>query len=609
MRPPVLTLSQLTVGLESGPPVIEDVDLELPAGEIVALVGESGSGKTTLALSLLGYTPSGLRVISGELAMSGRTVPVKELARTQRGRMASYVPQDCGDALNPSLRVVDALDDLLAAHGDVDSGAPADLLNAVGLPDGRSFQRRYPHQLSGGQQQRVCIAMSLACDPAVVVLDEPTTGLDVVSQSRILDQLLRLKTERDVAMLYVTHDLAVVARLADRVAVMYAGRIVERGRVDEVLRRPKHPYTRGLLASIPDHRRPRVLEPMPGIVAGVENRPPGCAFAPRCAQQIARCLAEVPPWFEATPTQDVRCFEWPRTPRMEVVPLDAARNQEGAATSPVLAVRSLCAEHGSRHETVVAAQDVSFDVPAGGCVALVGESGSGKTTIARAIAGLHRASSGTITLHGEVLAGTARRRTVEQRRQLQLVFQNPSEALNPRLTVGRIVARPAHLLRKVPNSELPGEVSRLLERVRLPARVADRYASELSGGERQRVAIARALAAGPEIILCDEITSALDVSVQAAILSLLQELRQGLGVGILFITHNLGVVATLADYVLVLEAGEVRERGATDSVLRAPQDGYTRRLLAAAPSVEDLAEETRHPAPAAVIHPFPSEVQ
>jgi peptide/nickel transport system ATP-binding protein len=529
--------------------------------------------------------------------IKGKTLELTEPARRAGGRVVSYVPQDSGGALNPALRVVDSINDLIRAHrGTIAASmSPPDLLAAVGLPESREFSRRYPHQLSGGQQQRVCVAMSLACEPAVVVLDEPTTGLDVVTQARILTELLRLKDEHDVAMLYVTHDLAVVAQIADRIAVMYSGRIVEQGRGDEVLQHPKHPYTRGLLASIPDHRQPRVLEPMAGITAAVGQRPPGCSFAPRCPQRVQDCELQMPPLEEISTGHDVRCFEWRRTPPLRTVPLEFIEHREAHSEIPVLRVDRLCAEHRSRQETVIAARDVSFDVPAGACVALVGESGSGKTTIARAIAGLHEITSGTIALDGETLAGRARQRSTEQRRRLQIVFQNPAEALNPRLTVRTIVARPAQILRGLARRDVDAEVRRLLEQVRLPAHVADRYSTELSGGERQRVAIARALAAEPEIILCDEITSALDVSVQAAVLTLLADLRRDLGLSLLFITHDLGVVAALADDVLVLESGTVCERGATGIVLRSPQHPYTQRLLEAAPSVAAVLEEESEP--------------
>jgi peptide/nickel transport system ATP-binding protein len=320
---------------------------------------------------------------------------------------------------------------------------------------------------------------------------------------------------------------------------------------------------------------------MVGVAVGVGERPPGCAFAPRCPQRVERCSEEQPPAEDAGPGRRVRCFEWARTPPLVLEPpLDV---QAARVAVPLLTVESLRALHRGRDGVVVAADDVSFDVPAGSCVALVGESGSGKTTIARCIAGLHEPDAGRILLDGVELGARARNRTREARRRIQIVFQNPGDSLNPRRTVGDEIARPSRILRGLRGAELESETIRLLERVRLPARLARRYPRELSGGERQRVAIARALAAAPDLLVCDEITSALDVSVQAAVLELLAELRIDLGLALLFISHDLGVVASIADRVLVLEHGVVREQGLVGELLARPADEYTRALVAAAP--------------------------
>jgi oligopeptide/dipeptide ABC transporter ATP-binding protein len=624
----VLRARGLRVELASGAAIIEDVSLDLRPGEILGLVGESGSGKTTTALSLFGYRERGVRAAQGGIEISGQPLASEQAFRGARGRLVSYVPQNPGQSLNPSLRVAAAIEDMLRAHpaapGQKASVGAAGLLGRVGLPSGPEFGRRYPHQLSGGQQQRVCIAVALAPGPDVVVLDEPTTGLDVITQDRILAELLRLRDDQQVAMLYITHDLAVVSQIASRIAVMYAGRIVEQGTVDEILRQPRHPYTRGLLASTPDHLRPRVLQPMPGTVAAVGERPPGCAFAPRCAQRVARCETELPPLEETEGGHLARCFEWRATPPRPAdpappvlapavlapavpapavpapaVPAPSVRPApeslpaaDGAATV-VLEATGLRAEYRSRHHTVVAARDVSFRLARGGCVALVGESGSGKTTIARVIAGLHPLAGGELRLDGVALPADARRRPRGQRRRIQIVFQNPAEALNPRHTVASAIARPARVLRGLSRAGAAAEVSRLLAAVRLPPQTARRYPGELSGGECQRVAIARALAGQPEILVCDEITSALDVSVQAVVLELLRDLRARLGISVIFITHDLGVVAAVAEQVLVLHDGAIREAGTAGQILGHPQHEYTQRLLAAAPS---LSAATR-PAP------------
>jgi peptide/nickel transport system ATP-binding protein len=377
----------------------------------------------------------------------------------------------------------------------------------------------------------------------------------------------------------------VVAQIADRIAVLYAGQIVEQGRANVILRRPRHPYTRGLLACIPDHVRPRVLEPMPGIAVGVSSRPEGCSFAPRCPQRTERCTADMPSLIGIDDRHAVRCFQWEQTEPITTVPLEQLARQPRPQRAAVLEVERLSAVHQTRRETVVAAEDVSFSVARGSCVALVGESGSGKTTIARAIAGLHPVAGGRILVCGEQFPSLVRHRTLDQRRRVQLVSQSPADALNPRRTIRDAIERPARVLRGLKAQEARLEVDRLLECVRLPTHLGDRYPAELSGGERQRVTIARALAAEPELILCDEITSALDVSVQGAVLKLLNDLRRDLGLSLLFITHDLGVVATVADEVLVLASGKVCERGRVATVLSKPQHAYTQQLLEAAPSV------------------------
>ena len=591
--PAVVAIRDLHVETASGEPIIEGVSFSLGAGEALGLVGESGSGKTTAALSMLGYSQPGTRITAGQIEIGGEVIDAVSTRawRRFRGQLISYVPQHPQSALNPSMRVGQAIREMLRIHAGADAGrsrvGPA--LTKLGLPSGAEFQRRYPHQLSGGQQQRVCISVALVCEPPVVILDEPTTGLDVVTQARILDELLRLRQEHGISMLYVSHDLAVVAKVADRIAVMYAGRIVEEGPADQLLRHPRHPYTRGLLTSIPDHVKPRVLEPMAGVAVGVGDRLPGCSFAPRCPLRVPTCDESMPPLKLVGNDRRARCLRSDEVTDPEPSRL-ASTTLEVAQSEPVLTVSGLRAEHRGRGESVLAADDISFAIGLSQCVALVGESGSGKTTIARSIAGLHPIARGEIRLGDQPLAGQARRRTIEQRRRVQLIFQDPGDALNPKQRVRTIIARPAQALRGLGGDAVRHEVSRLLETVRLPARIAERYPAELSGGERQRVGIARALAAQPELIICDEITAALDVSVQAAVLSLLAELRSELGLALLFITHDLGVVATIADRVLVLENGLICESGPTATVLAQPQREYTRRLLEAAPSISQALD-------------------
>jgi peptide/nickel transport system ATP-binding protein len=619
----LLEVTDLTVSLVADEtPIIDGIDLDVAAGEVVGLVGESGSGKSTLGLALLGYARPGGKITAGRVVVDGIDMirGGERAARDRRGRLVSYVPQDPAVALNPSLRVAQQLREVLrldvdrSTRGIVEGIGAA--LRQANLPHDAEFLSRYPHQLSGGQQQRLSIAVALARGPKVVVLDEPTTGLDVVTQARILGEVRRLRDETGVSFVYVSHDLSAISEVADRVLVMYGGHVVEEAPTAVLVTRPRHPYTRGLVASVPDHATPLHLVGIPGTAPGLRERTrAGCRFVARCPQRVDRCSREDPPLEPvpmATPVdipmttpvdsarhspedssshppgrgdrqELVRCFEWRRTPSVEVL-----TRRVGSVTlgRPLLRVDSLRAEHVGRHVTVVAADDVSFDLVSGECLALVGQSGSGKSTIARCLAGLHRPTRGEIVLDGERLAAAAGRRTREQRRRLQIVFQNPYDSLNPRHDVRSTITWSARRLRGLGRRQAEREVADLLDLVRLPTGLASRFPAELSGGERQRVVIARALAARPDVLLCDEVTSALDVSVQAAVLDLLLSLRRDLGMTMLFITHDLGVVASIADRVAVLEHGRIRESGPVSDVLSRPTDTYTRDLVAAAPRLE-----------------------
>lgn len=366
---------------------------------------------------------------------------------------------------------------------------------------------------------------------------------------------------------------------------------MEQGATSSVLSRPRHPYTRALIAATPDHRVSRELETLPGVPVDPLHRGPGCAFAPRCSLRVDACEATTPSLLEITPSHEVRCPEWARTPLVDWQASEKRSQREPQEVHPVLRVSHLEAFHQTRTEKVVAARDISFEVATGECVALVGESGSGKTTIARSIAGLHGDWSGTVEVLGQAISSSARARSREQLRRVQMVFQNPADTLNPRQDVGTAIARPASLLRGLSRAEAAAEVERLLDAVRLPVRYAERFPHELSGGQRQRVSIARALAADPSVVVCDEITSALDVSVQAVVLDVLDELRQESGLSLLFITHDLAVVSAIADKVLVLADGAICEAGAVRDVLDGSTNAYVRRLLAAAPSLSDETRE------------------
>jgi peptide/nickel transport system ATP-binding protein len=587
-----LQVSDLRVELESGAPVVEEISFGVAAGEILGLVGESGCGKTTTALALLGYARPGVTIREGSVRVQGEELIGRSegFLRHARGRLVSYVPQDAAVSLNPAMRVGSQVAGVFRARGG--SGPFDDEVRGafarVELPESDEFARRFPHQLSGGQQQRVALAIAFAAEPSVVVLDEPTTGLDVITQSRILDEIRRLRSVTRTAMVYVSHDLAVVSNLVDRVAVMYGGHIVELGETTRTLERPLHPYTAGLVASVPDKTPGRPLAGIGGVAVGAHERPRGCAFAPRCALATVRCTMEWPGESHPRPDAMVRCFEWQHTPstyRGE----DAIGVPNRGVSELVLSVEGLEAVYRTRLGSVTAAHDVSFEVRSGDVLAVVGESGSGKTTLARCIAGLHSPSGGRIRWRGVEVAAKARARPREVRRDIQIVFQNPYESLNPRWPIANQIARPARQLQGLDRAAAKREVAALLESVRLPVRTADRYPAELSGGERQRVAIARALAARPKLIICDEITSALDVSVQAAVLELLLDVRQAHGLSLLFISHDLGVVAAVADDALVLEAGRVKEHRRVIDLLERPQAEYTRELLAAAPALSRRA--------------------
>ncbi|MFD4422154.1 ABC transporter ATP-binding protein [Agromyces sp. NPDC058484] len=580
-------LTDVTIATDSGYKIVEGVTLTVGPGEILGLVGESGAGKSSVALSLLGYVQPGAHFESGVMLMgdSSFELGADRSIDKLRGTKVAYVPQESGVSLNPATRVGRALALMRSTHGM--SSTPREieeLLESVSLPSSETFQQRFPHQLSGGQQQRLSLALGIACNPEVLVLDEITTGLDVVTQEAILKLVTSLARANKIGIVYITHDLAVVSQIADRIAVLYAGEVVEWGPTADVLRLPRHPYTKALIEAAPNHRRPSHVVPLRGIAPSLGVRPAGCRFAPRCELATERCTAEKPSLDDCGEQHKVRCFHSDRVGPILEARARATQVSDGAS-EVLLSVERLSASHKSHHGRITVAREISFGIREGQCLALVGESGSGKTTIARSIVGLHRIDSGTIRLAGEVISDMIRQRSVAQRRDLQFIFQNPRAALNPKQTIAEIVSRPLRTLRSMRGKVLEAEARSLLDEVRLPGSTAGKYPSELSGGERQRVGIARALAASPRVLVCDEVTSALDVSVQAAVLELLRELSDSRGLGMLMITHDLGVVASIAHEVLVLKDGEICEHGDVRQVLTLPRQEYTMRLLEAAPSL------------------------
>jgi len=570
----------------TGDDIVDEVDLTVAPGEVLGLVGESGSGKTTVGLAVLGHARRGVRIAGGSISIGSTDVLGlgAEERRSIRGRLVSYVPQDPSSSLNPALRIGLQLREVLEAHdfGGSDEARRArvaEMMAEVLLPGDDEFLARYPHQLSGGQQQRVALAMAFACRPSVIVLDEPTTGLDVSTQEHVLATVRSLARAHSVAALYITHDLAVVAARPDRLAVMYAGRVVEQGTMREIFTGAAHPYTRHLVAAAPDIAGGRQIVGLPGRAPQPGARPTGCSFALRCELAEDRCRGAFPEPVAISGSHAARCVRVREVPSSTLAqPARAAARGRGDV---VLEVAGLDAGYQGR--TVV--HGVDLVLRRGECLALVGESGSGKTTVSRSIGGLLREWTGTVTFRGEALGRTSRDRSVAQRLGIQYVFQNPYGSLNPRRTVRDSIARPLQIA-GASEDEADASVLDVLSKVALPASYANKFPDQLSGGERQRVAVARALVSKPDVLICDEITSALDVLVQAAIVDLLADLRRDLGLAMLFVTHNLPLVRSIADEVAVMSAGRIVEAGPAMEVIDRPREDYTRRLIAATPSIE-----------------------
>jgi peptide/nickel transport system ATP-binding protein len=585
-----IAIEHLRIVLTSRPgvDVVDDINLVLRPGEVVGLVGESGSGKTTVGTALLGYTRAGAGFDDGKVVFEGKDVlhlPWQDV-RQLRGEEIAYVPQDPAAALNPSIRIGKQIVELMELRGIGTSESrlqgARDGLAEVGLPNDDEFLRRYSHQLSGGQVQRVALAMAFLPKPKVLVLDEPTTGLDVTTQGMVLKTMGELCRTHQVAALYVTHDLAVIANIADRVAVMYAGQVAELGPRQQIFAEPSHPYTRALLDSIPHLSQARALSGIPGRTPAPGARPGGCRFHDRCEFSIDQCAAAVPELREIRPDHEVRCIRVGDIGTWDISRGVVPDTDPDKPRDIILSIDDLNVFYG-RTEVV---HGVSIDVGKGEVVALVGESGSGKTTISRSVGGLHKEWTGSITFDGNQLQKGARSRSASDRKRIQYIFQNPYLSLNPRLTIEQIVKRPMELFGIASGKQATERVVALLDQVALGPAVLRYQASRLSGGERQRVAIARALAAEPDVLVCDEITSALDVSVQGSIVALLDELRLSRGISMLFVTHNLALVRSIADRVQILNQGKVVESGPVVEVMDRPREEYTKRLLANSPRID-----------------------
>ncbi|MDH3318701.1 MAG: ABC transporter ATP-binding protein [Betaproteobacteria bacterium] len=581
---------------------VDGVDLEIAKGECFALVGESGCGKSMTALSILRLLPDVGRIAGGSVRLGGLDLlALPEAAmRAVRGKRAAMIFQEPGTALNPVLTVGRQVAEVIERHTSLRGPAvrrrTLELLRSVGVPEAERRMGEYAFQLSGGQRQRVMIAAALAVDPEVLIADEPTTALDVTIQAQILDLLAKLQAERGMALLLITHDLGIVARMADRVAVMYAGEIVEVAPREQFFRAPQHPYSQKLFAALPGAaQRDGSLAQIPGQVPPLTTEFGGCRFTERCDFAFERCAREVPQLRTLEPGHRVRCHlrETERAaPRAASRAAPAAAAAAGARR--LLDVKDLKVHFPIRRGVfrrtvgyVKAVDGVSLAVAEGRTLALVGESGSGKTTVGKAILQLIRPSAGSVRYQGEELTRLGRAGLQRYRAAMQIVFQDPYASLNPRMRVADILAEGMRSLGVGrDDAERARRIGVLLDQVGLPASATSRYPHEFSGGQRQRIAIARALAVEPKLIVCDEPTSALDVSVQAQILNLLKSLQERLGLAYLFITHNLAVVEYLAHEVAVMNEGRIVEQGPAGEVLRAPRHPYTRTLLAAVPKVD-----------------------
>jgi peptide/nickel transport system ATP-binding protein len=581
--------------------VLRGLDLRIGRGAAYGLVGESGCGKSTAALAAVGYLPRNGVVSGGRVMVDGRDLMDLTPAELQRLRATSVsmVYQDPGRALNPSMKIGRQLAEvfeyarigLREAHD-----RSVAMLKSVRIADPLAVMQRYPHQLSGGMQQRVCIAMALANNPALLILDEPTTGLDVTVEAEVLDLIQQLRQDFQTSILFISHNLAVVAKVCDRVGVLYGGTLVEEGAASALFSNPRHPYPVGLLRCLPERGRRKSDGPLEAIRGSLPSPGAvirGCVFADRCGLADATCRETPPPSFDLGHGHLSRCFHHDQQVPRETPPTAAAmRGADGQSTRRVLAVENLSKTFNPKGLALPVLRQIELALAPGETLGLVGESGSGKTTFARLVLGLLEPDDGSkIALDGKPLAARLDGRTLEDVKALQIIFQNPDSALNRAQSVRRIIGRAIQRLSATPAAAMLAKLHELMEAVR----VADRYLSarprQLSGGMKQRVAIARAFAGDPRIVVCDEPTSALDVSVQAAILNLLVDLQARRQVSYIFISHDLGVVRYLSDRIAVLYLGRLMEIGPADQVFAGPHHPYTEALLSAIPSIDNRGAE------------------
>lgn len=600
---------------------VQNVSFEIYRGESFGVVGESGCGKSTVAWSIVNFLGANGYVKRGNILFQGQNLVGKsgEELRRLRGDQIAMVYQDPMQALNPSMRLGDQMNEVLTVHRGLSEREAQkrsiEMLERVYMPDAADVMDRFPHQISGGQQQRVVIAMALLNNPALLVMDEPTTALDVTVEAAVLDLIGDLRRDFDTAIMYISHNLGVVARVCTRVGVMYAGEMVERAPVNEIFKNPSHPYTQGLIRCVPKlgaDKSSSILYPIRGRVPAPDKRPAGCVFNPRCDYVDDRCLEERPQLRPLSPTHSVRCHfaeeidpqAWTPPEDMELPLLNGRGHGKGEEI--ILEVKGLQKFYPSQDSSlkgslgmgekrfVKAVNDVSFDVPRGSTLGIVGESGCGKSTLIKTIIGLEDSTGGEARFLEFDITQDLADRSEALIQELQMVFQNPDSTMNPSYTVGQQIGRPLRRFNKVASREEErAEVIRLLNAVRLDGSYYDRLPRQLSGGEKQRVGIARALASRPDLVLCDEPVSALDVSVQAAVLNLLLEIQEEYGTTMLFIAHDLSVVRFFSDSVAVMYLGKVMEIGPAEAIYAPPFHPYTEALLSAVPIPDPEAEQSQ----------------
>jgi peptide/nickel transport system ATP-binding protein len=617
--PPVLKLEEVAVAykIRGGEiEAVQDVSFEIYRGETQGIVGESGCGKSTVAWAVLNFLGANGYVKRGHIRFQGQElvgVTGEELRRL-RGDQIAMVYQDPMQALNPSMRLGDQLKEVLTVHRGMDDKEAEkrciEMLDRVYMPDSANVMKRYPHQISGGQQQRVVIAMALLNNPALLIMDEPTTALDVTVEAAVLDLIAELRRDFDTAIMYISHNLGVVARVSTRVGVMYAGEMVERATVEQIYKNPSHPYTQGLIRCVPKlgaDKAGSVLYPIRGRVPPPNNRPLGCVYGPRCDYIRERCREERPELRELSTGNWVRCHfaeeidpaGW--APTEDILPPSIEAGEHTDET--ILEVKDLKKYYevvGSSLKDVVglgekryvkAVENANFSLNRGKTLGIVGESGCGKSTLIKTLIGLEETTDGEATFLGFDITENISKRDNQLIQELQMVFQNPDSTMNPSYTVGQQIGRPMQRFKTVPKNQVRQEVIKLLTAMRLGANYYDRLPRQLSGGEKQRVGIARALASRPDLVLCDEPVSALDVSVQAAILNLLLEVQQEFDTTLIFIAHDLSVVRFFSDDVAVMYLGQIMEIGPADAIYAPPYHPYTEALLSAVPIPDPTAEQ------------------